>query len=534
MERERDRTDLALRESERTSGFLADTLGELSPKMSGKDVTLREVLDEATGRIATDFETEPRVAARLFATVGRTYLDLGEIEQGLEALRDAYELSKQPQAHGLLDHRLRYAHGYGHALNQVDRLQEAEPILEEALELLEAEGTEQELQASLLHELGVLHRKIGSFEESEDFQRRAHESALELFGPDDDLTLMSAEGLAILMSERGELAGAQPLFEDLVGRYERLYGAEDVRTIKARYNLGTLYAMRGASDKALEQDEAVLEARLRILGEDHVDTADSMVGVGQGYTNQRRFDEALPLLSKAHDVLFAHLGENHPRTMAARGSIAYLYNVSEEYALACDLYEELASAQGKAFGPSHTETLRTRVQHGLMLGKIEQYDAALIVLEEVIELCEKNLGPRHAVTVSSHTNRGKVLFRAGRFEKAIDAFETARDRARDSTSYGGTIATMELAELLLDGPEEVRDAQRALALAKEAQIDVTVDRRSYREPLARAHFAVGEVAEAVEIYETLPDLRPAMTAEERELWEQNLERYRAALTDARQ
>ena len=143
MERERDRTDLALRESERTSGFLADTLGELSPKMSGKDVTLREVLDEATGRIATDFETEPRVAARLFATVGRTYLDLGEIEQGLKALRDAYELSKQPQAHGLLDHRLRYAHGYGHALNQVDRLREAEPILEEALELLEAEGTEE-------------------------------------------------------------------------------------------------------------------------------------------------------------------------------------------------------------------------------------------------------------------------------------------------------------------------------------------------------------------------------------------------------
>ena len=57
---------------------------------------------------------------------------------------------------------------------------------------------------------------------------------------------------------------------------------------------------------------------------------------------------------------------------------------------------------------------------------------------------------------------------------------------------------------------------------------MTAERRAYAIVLARAHFAVGEVPEALAVHETLPDRIPPMTPAEREAWEATGERYRAA------
>ena len=456
---ERDAADLALRESERASDFLADILGEVSPERGGRDAKLRDVLDRATARIGADFAEEPRVAARLFAMVGNTYMVLGETDVALENLGEAYRLSRE--ADSLLDHRQRFAYGYGGALRVAGRLEEAESVLTESLALLEDAESVPDVHAGLLHQLGVVTKRLGRFDEAEPYFRRAIEVTSEHYGPDHELSLIPAEGLAILISERGQLAEAQPMLEDLVERYERRFGPEDVRTVQAYYNLATLYSLRGWIGKALEQDERILEARLRRLGPEHSETAVAMVAVGQGYAQLRRYDDALALLEEGKAILESRHGPLNPRVLAARGSIGLALSLSGELAAAREVYSALVDAYTQAAGPTASDTLRMRVQVGLVLGKEQEYDAALELLGEVLPLCEQALGPAHRTTVSCRVDIGNVLRWAGRRDEAIAAFEAARAAADASSAYEGSLATIELAKLLLEEPVDPDEARRA-------------------------------------------------------------------------
>lgn len=524
---ERDQADLALRESERASSFLAGLLTEVSPVKSGQDVRLREVLDGATARIGIDFASEPRVAARLHAMVGSTYAALGEVKIALENLEQAYRLSRE--ADSLLDHRQRYAFKYGGALREAGRFEEAHEVLTEALVLLGDDASEPDVRAGVLHQLGVVTKRVGGLDQAEPYFRQAIALTEQHYGRDHELTLISSEGLAILMCERGELAKAQPILEELVERHERVFGQEDVRTIMSYYNLATLYALRGWTGKALEMDERILDARVSQLGREHPESADAMIAVGQGYAQLRRYDEARDLFEEGSAVLEAHLGANHPRILAARGSIGLVCSLSGDLEAAHEVYSDLVVAYTEASGPTSADTLRTRIQVGLTLGKAERYDEALASLRAVLPDCEDALGVSHRTTVSCRVDIGKVLLWADRPDEARSEFEAARAAADASSAYEGAQATIELAKLCLDS-----DAPRALALAREGLIDVTRERRAWNEVLARAHFANGDVAEALAIHETLPELLPAMDPEERRRWSATGDAYRAALQGDRE
>lgn len=530
VERERDEKALALRESERASNFLGETLQEASPRESGQNVLLRDVLDAATDRIAADFANEPRVAARLFAIVGSTFAQLGVLDKALDALSRSYTLSQQLTPQGLLDNRHRYARIYGATLRQAGRSDEAERVLLSALTQLEEENDDRALNAALAQELGVIYRERGEFDRSEAYHRRALTDALEVYGPENEHYLDAASGLAILMSERGKLAEAQPIFEDVVGRYERLHGPDHPTSINARYNLATVYALRGFRAKALELDERTLASRTRVLGERHPATALAMTAVSQGYTYMRRHAEAEKLSLGAIDILAKALGRRHVHTLSAREGLAHLYSAWGRPEDAVGVYAELIRDHTRLRGPHQTEVLRLRVSHGLNLGKTGEYDAAIETLEETVAICRRELGPHHRTTLSARVNLGLVLKRTGRGEEAIEMFEQARQMADSSSAFEGALAAIELARFLIEGPAEYRDPTRAVQAAESARIDITEDRRSFREILARAYFAAGRFTEALETQHDLPDLVPPMTEVDRTRWQETLERYRAATT----
>jgi serine/threonine protein kinase len=74
---ERDQKELALTEAEAVTEFLADMLAAVDPGKEGREVTVREVLDEASLTLGTAFGDQPLVEARLRQTVGEPYQALG-------------------------------------------------------------------------------------------------------------------------------------------------------------------------------------------------------------------------------------------------------------------------------------------------------------------------------------------------------------------------------------------------------------------------------------------------------------------------
>ena len=71
-----------------------DLLSAVSPYEMGKDVTMRQVLDDAAAHIAGRFDQEPVVEAEIRSTLGKTYWQLGELDRAEPQLVRALELRR--------------------------------------------------------------------------------------------------------------------------------------------------------------------------------------------------------------------------------------------------------------------------------------------------------------------------------------------------------------------------------------------------------------------------------------------------------
>ena len=88
-QRQRLRADEALAQAESVTTFLSDMLASVRPDEKGRDVTVRQVLDEAAVGIADEFADEPLVRARLQSTIGQAYNALGENDAAIAQLEAA-------------------------------------------------------------------------------------------------------------------------------------------------------------------------------------------------------------------------------------------------------------------------------------------------------------------------------------------------------------------------------------------------------------------------------------------------------------
>src|SRR5262249_20409397 len=84
--------------------FLVSMLTSANPEeMGGKDVTLRDVVDQAAADVSSDLADEPEVEAFVRETLGRTYLGLGDTAKAAPHIEAAAGLMRSLKGEGTLD-----------------------------------------------------------------------------------------------------------------------------------------------------------------------------------------------------------------------------------------------------------------------------------------------------------------------------------------------------------------------------------------------------------------------------------------------
>ncbi|NNE10408.1 MAG: serine/threonine protein kinase, partial [Gemmatimonadetes bacterium] len=86
------RAEIARQESEAVTDFLSDMLAAVDPGEQGRDVTVREVLDEGAKTIDEEFGEQPLVRARLMTTMGDVYRKLAHYDSAEPLLVQALAL----------------------------------------------------------------------------------------------------------------------------------------------------------------------------------------------------------------------------------------------------------------------------------------------------------------------------------------------------------------------------------------------------------------------------------------------------------
>ena len=77
---ERDRARLEARKAEQINTFVQSMLSSADPEASGKDVTVAEILQEASRRVDSELKGQPEIAAEVKTTLAQTYMGLGLYE----------------------------------------------------------------------------------------------------------------------------------------------------------------------------------------------------------------------------------------------------------------------------------------------------------------------------------------------------------------------------------------------------------------------------------------------------------------------
>ena len=363
-----------------------DLLGAVDPtRTQDREIAMRDVVDEASLRIATRFKNQPYIAATVERTLGDIYTRLGVFANAENHFRHAQEL------------------------------------------LLASPGEHGRDALAVRGDLNTLQFYAGRYEQGIEDTQATLAVMLDTLGEDDLVTLNTMSLLAMLYTWHNQLDEAEPLFLRALAGLDRTVGPTHRDTLSVRNNLAILYSDRRDLDKAVELLDSVYEVMVAEYGQNDPDTLDSMVNLAHVYNEMGRLDEAEEIGRKSLDAARRTLGDEHPTTLNAMNNLAVTYVRKGEYDLAEPLYVEDFETSRRILGAEHPETLVSMANLGRLYMRMERYEDAVRVLSECAALNEKVLPPGHFGIGVTLRSLGESLLGLGRPEEALPRLVDAYD-----------------------------------------------------------------------------------------------------------
>ncbi|HNQ23586.1 MAG TPA: serine/threonine-protein kinase [Phycisphaerae bacterium] len=419
---ERDRARVAERsesrareQAEAVSTFLQHMLASVDPRTGvGRDVTVREILDEAARQLADgSLAEQPEVEATVRATIGNSYRALGLYPAAEPHLRAALDIRRQqlgPEhpdvAESMYDLAL--------LLNNTGAYADAERLQRDALSMRrQALGDDHPLVAETLNALAVLRRNQGQYEEAERLHRRALAVYRATLGDDHLSTVDAISNLGTLLQERGDYAGAELLLREALDRRRSALGPEHQDVATSMNNLAVLLRYKGDYPEAERLYRDSLALRRRLLGDAHPETATSMNNLALLLKLMGRYPEAEQLYRESLAAYRQALGAEHPNVASALNNLAAFLAERGDYAAAEPLYREALAMRRKLLGDRHPSVAASLSNLAGVLAREGRYAEAEVLLREALAMRRELLGDDHPSVVDSLATLAWLLSHQG-------------------------------------------------------------------------------------------------------------------------
>ncbi len=416
--RERDRANREAQAASHVSDFLVDLFAVSDPSAArGNSIRAREILDQGATRIDRELTEQPEVQARLMATMGTVYRNLGLYDEA-----------------GPLLEKSRRIRGAVLGENHPETLR---LILEES-ELLAAQGKLAEAEVILREALGRSRQALGE---------------------DDRLTLAFLSDLAVMSHYQGSLDEAEPLAREAMAKRRRVLGADDPDTLETVNNLGALLVSRGKVAEAVPFLEGALEGRRRVLGRDHPAALDSVLNLGTALLFLNRLPQAEPYLREAVEQQ-RRLRPQHSKTHTAMNNLGRLLESQGRFAEAEAYFREALDSMQRSLGPEHPQTLMVMGNLGDLYTSQGRLREAEALLSTALDTVRRSLAPGDVVTGSILRKYGRLLMRSGRQSEAENLLLEAH-RILTSTAGPNHAFTRKAVENLVELYEARGDTAKA-------------------------------------------------------------------------
>jgi serine/threonine protein kinase len=327
-------------------------LGAPRPQQGGKDVTVRQALDQAEPEIAKAFAGRPHVEAAIRERYGETYRQMGD----LVAARRQYELA----------HSLR----------------------------VKALGPDDSATLRSGNQLAAVYRQLGQFGLARPLYEDNYKRTLALHGPDHADTLRAANGVAQMLHDLGEREKSLPLFEDTLARRRKLLGADHADTLVSLNNLALGYLAAGRDADAVKVYEEVVERRTATLGATNANTLLSQMSLAMACHRAGDSERAVALVKPVVAACAKAYGDDGPHTLRAQNILVVAYTRTDPPA-AVTLGEQTLKLRKAKLPTDHPDTLTSQYNLAIAYRAAGQPAKAVPLLEDAAERTKKVFPENH-------------------------------------------------------------------------------------------------------------------------------------------
>ncbi|MEM7349726.1 MAG: serine/threonine-protein kinase [Acidobacteriota bacterium] len=480
------------RRAQEVTDFLVRLLEASDPGQSqGKDVTVRELLDEGAERVK-ELDGSLDLQAKLLDTMGFVYFRLGAYDRAAELLEDALEIHRKEPLDAL--DLAEVLDNLGQVLRVRGDLGRSGELLQQALALrrrhLEAPAPD---IAETLSNLGVYEHSRGDLEAARAWHEEALAMRRALPRVEPARMASSLNNLGATLLKLGELEAAARLLSEAIERRQELFDEDHPDLVNSLNNLGAVRLAQREPEVAEGLFQDALAMAYRLFRDNHREIANAHHNLGMALRKQKRFGEAEEHYRRALEMRQSLLDPGHPevgRNLRHLGDLfveqARFDAAIEVYRQACEVFER--EGEGHDLRDCLHSLGWTRINHG-------DYAGAVPVFERLIPLQHRVLKPEDPALATDLLGLGVSLLRSGDPQGAesylqqalairLGVSATREDRDRIASAQGL------LAECLID-LERYREAE---PLA----IDALSDLSTYGDADARSRQALQRI---IRLYE---------------------------------
>jgi len=361
--------------AERISAFLVSLLSEADPAdTQGEELTVLDAVERGARRVEKELADEPLIQARLLLAIGQVFKDRGHFEPSERHLRRSLALRRR---FGAPDAEVAESlEGLGDLLTLESRLDEAEAVLREALELRQgARATEPVPLSESQTLLGITLIKAGRLDEAETLFRSALDIRLDAFGEENRQVAKSLNNLAWALREKGELDEAAALYERTLALKRRLFPPSHPSLTYSLLSLAEIRAAQGDQDAALALRREALAITRKVFGEHHPDYARALGEMASQLHDMKRYDDAEAAYRRTLALQQELFPDGNMTTARTLNNLAWLLEDRGDPAAAEPLFERSLALRRKLLGSTHpavAHALYNLARVRLRLGRPEE------------------------------------------------------------------------------------------------------------------------------------------------------------------
>lgn len=480
--RENRQTEAALTESRVIQGFLVGLFESNVPVGAASTLpSTQELLQRGAERARTEFADNPALRVRMLTIIGGIYRNLDRYEEAKPLLQQAMAEARAQAAAGETVSNLEPRFQLGMLAFQQGRYEEASDILQAVLAERRQQGVTVEQLAQSLRALGGAHMELGQYQQAIALEREAvallrdaDAAALDLANARNDLG-------TVLFKAR-EYEQAITVLRATLEDDKRIFGDVHKVTNIAAANLAAALGAAGHKKEALRIKREVVATDRMIYQKPNRTQAIHLRGLGAALIRTGQLVEAREVLEEARTLVLEVFGADHPRMAAISSMLGTVEFRLGHYAKseplqrrALELFQARQGAPRYAMAAQQTNLART-LQH------LEKWDEARALAEAALQLKTALRGADDR----SLTTTLAVLAHIERHAGHLDAARTLLQRAlalEEEQRYGSAKALTWRTDLAYVGCLENKQDE---ALAVFATILASPGMDPLEQPLDRA------------------------------------------------